>query len=177
MDTKKKKKTTYRGVVTPPIEDAFLRGAALGRAITPKKRGSLKKEPMGPSKSLMPPRLEIRSKPMYDARVKYNKIPVTQTETIMSKPSKPRYGAGGTQNPKQPAKKKTVVKKRPVAKKKTEAQRRYEEQIKARKQRQKDAPLGTNTMLGRFGAKQDKMRRETGRKQINMDEFYGKNKK
>lgn len=89
----------------------------------------------------------------------------------------PRYGSGGTDNPKQPAKKRTVVKKRPVAKKKTEAQRRYEEQIKARKQRQKDAPLGTNTMLGRFGAKQDKMRRETGRKQINMDEFYGKNKK
>ena len=87
MDTKKKKKTTYRGVVTPPIKDAFLRGAALGRAITPQKRGSLKKEP------------------------------VMQTEAIMSKstasvkPSKPRYELEGRKILNNPLRKKLLSRK------------------------------------------------------------------
>jgi len=90
----------------------------------------------------------------------------------------PRYGAGGTNNPKQTTKKKTVARKKPVAKKKakTEAQKRYEAQMKARKERQSKKPLGTNTTLGKFGAKQNKIRKETGRKQIDMGKFYGNQK-
>lgn len=90
----------------------------------------------------------------------------------------PRYGAGGTDNPKQTTKKKIVARKKPVAKKKakTEAQKRYEAQMKARKERQSKKPLGTNTTLGKFGAKQNKMRKETGRKQIDMGKFYGNEK-
>ena len=126
-----KKKNKYKGVIPPPIVPpsivgALKRGAKLGG------RARLKKEPMGPPKSLMQPRLEIRSKPMYDARV---------TKELV-KPRKPRYGAGGTNNPKvqkkKPATKKPVAKKKP----KTQAQRIYEEQVKARRRRQKKDPLG-----------------------------------
>ena len=105
---------------------------------------------MGPPKSLMSPmkRLMVKSsyrpmtrkeimetmpsKPMYGDRVAKELV----------KPSKPRYGAGGTNNPKvqkkKPATKKPVAKKKP----KSKAQRVYEEQIKARKRRQKKDPLG-----------------------------------
>ena len=112
MDTKKK----YKGVVTPPIFGAGERGALLGS------RARLRKGTM------VPPKPE----PRYQLMMKTMKV----------EPSKPRYGAGGTDNPKQTAKKKTVAKKKPVAKKKTEAQKRYEEQIKARRKRQKKDPLG-----------------------------------
>lgn len=115
MDTKKKK-NKYKGVISPPIKDEFLRGYGLGRALP---RG-LKKEP------------------------------VMQTEAIMSKstasvkPSKPRYGAGGTDNPRKPrygaggTNNPKVKKKKP----KTAKQRLYEAQIKARRERQKKDPLG-----------------------------------
>ena len=83
---------------------------------------------MGPPKSLMQPRKQLM--------VKHEKIPV--------EPSKPRYGAGGTDNPRKPrygaggTNNPKVKKKKP----KSEAQKRYEEQIKARKKRQKKDPLG-----------------------------------
>ena len=118
-----KKKNKYKGVITPPMKDEFLRGYGLGKAL-PK---GLKKQPMGPPKSLMEPKKQFLvkfteevkpSKPRYGAGGTHN-------------PRKPRYGAGGTNNPK-------VKKKKP----KTAKQRLYEEQIKARKKRQKKDPLG-----------------------------------
>ena len=116
-----KKKNKYKGVIPPPIVGALKRGYDLGS-----KFGMLKKEPMGPPKSLMQPRKQLM--------VKHEKIPV--------EPSKPRYGAGGTNNPKvqkkKPATKKPVAKKKP----KTQAQRIYEQQVKARRRRQKKDPLG-----------------------------------
>ena len=115
MDTKKNK---YKGVISPPMKDEFLRGYGLGRALP---RGL-----MGPPKSLMQPKKQLM--------VKHERISV--------EPSKPRYGAGGTGNPKvqkkKPATKKPVAKKKP----KTQAQKLYEKQIKARKRRQKKDPLG-----------------------------------
>ena len=131
-----KKKNKYKGVISPPIKDALLKGYGLGKAgiLALPKTGGLKKQPMGPPKSLMQPRFEIRSKPMYDAKV---------TKKLV-KPSKPRYGAGGTDNPRKPrygaggTNNPKVKKKKP----KSEAQKRYEEQIKARKKRQKKDPLG-----------------------------------
>ena len=83
----------------------------------------------------------------------YEDKPVMQTEAIMSKslasvkpskPSKPRYGAGGTDNPRKPrygaggTNNPKVKKKKP----KTAKQKLYEKQIKARKERQKKDPLG-----------------------------------
>ena len=129
-----KKKNKYKGVISPPIKDEFLRGYNLGKARLPK---PLKKQPMGPPR----PKKRLLHKMTYEDK------PVMQTEAIMSKStasvkaSKPRYGAGGTDNPKVQKKKpatKKVAKKKP----KTEAQRIYEKQIKARKRRQKKDPLG-----------------------------------
>lgn len=152
MSTKKKKKTTYRGVVTPPIEDAFLRGAALGRAITPKKRGMLKKEPMGPPKSLMQPREQLMVKSSYRPMTRKE---IMETMPRKGNPSKPRYGAGGTDNPRKPrygaggtnnpkVKPKTAKQKRYEAQMKAreKRQRLYEAQMKAREERQKKDPLG-----------------------------------
>ena len=71
---------------------------------------------------------------MYDARV---------TKELV-KPSKPRYGAGGTDNPRKPrygaggTNNPKVKKKKP----KTAKQRLYEAQMKAREERQKKDPLG-----------------------------------
>ena len=92
------------------------------------------KELMGPPKSLMPPTERLMSKPMYGA--------VVAKELV--KPSKPRYGAGGTDNPRRPrygaggTNNPKVKKKKP----KSMAQKRYEAQMKARAERQKKDPLG-----------------------------------
>lgn len=93
------------------------------------------KELMGPPKSLMPPTERLMSKPMYR---------MTEAYVKASKPSKPRYGAGGTDNPRKPrygaggTNNPKVKKKKP----KSEAQKRYEAQMKARAERQKKDPLG-----------------------------------
>lgn len=104
---------------------------------------------MGPPKSLMQPRQQLMVESSYRpmTRKEIMETAAKKSKSLASvkasKPSKPRYGAGGTNNPKvqkkKPATKKPVAKKKP----KTEAQKLYEKQIKARKRRQKKDPLGS----------------------------------
>lgn len=99
------------------------------------------KETMGPPKSLMPPRKRLMVKSSYRPMTLKE---IMETMPRKGKPSKPRYGAGGTDNPRRPrygaggTDNPKVKKKKP----KTAKQRIYEAQIKARRERQKKDPLG-----------------------------------
>ena len=142
MDTKKKKLKEF--IPSPKLHSALKRKSieASKRDAEYERKAFLNENPMGP------PRPKKRL-----LRMTYEDKPVMQTEAIMSKslasvkpskPSKPRYGAGGTDNPRKPrygaggTNNPKVKKKKP----KTAKQKLYEKQIKARKERQKKDPLG-----------------------------------
>lgn len=137
----KKKKKLKEFIPSPKLHSALKQKSieASKRDAEYERKAFLKKEPMGPPR----PKKRLLKRT-------YEDKPVMQTEAIMSKslasvkPSKPRYGAGGTDNPRKPrygaggTDNPKVKKKKP----KTAKQKLYEEQIKARKKRQKKDPLG-----------------------------------